>query len=446
MNIVLKSSSENNSKQLECLYLAATLATELDPRIDQVTCVIQQQHSLSKAENTFEQLTLLMKCNIKRLALIGISEKDLIDRCDGRYSYGRIFNSKQNRTANHLFISDCQVGVNFDGINFHQYYLANNNQSWNYNEFSLGYRLELSNRFTHPNTQKNSVLSSLDYSICVDAIALQNLLKTICQKRQVVFVTEHSTKLEAADLEFNFNTDNSNVVYEDEQSGSYSLSHDEQRIPHIEIDTENRILNSYLYSANKQSKNQLLYHHQNQVDSNRNEAGYIENNRIDLGYLLVTLSSPLLPRLHTIEYVIQHCLVILTNPISEIAMRYLNKKINQHVSQHQILLEIAYGVYDKQLQLSQSAQQVINLFRQRGELVLQDFSWLPRNIWINLLMGESFNGIQLSPLFNNEDRQNHLQKLVALKNQIELAVDRVPTQSQYISYLNSQRINQNGYQ
>ncbi len=459
MNIAIITSSDSNIETLCSYYIAAALSNELHKDFDKITCYHighceLPSRELEKSYEANEMHGVLLNSKIiRRLSLLGIREKELFDQCYGKFNYGQYYQLEWGKEEKGTFITNCKTGVDFLGIDFHQYWFAeekarkerlSNNK---FHDYCLGFQLQQANKFAHPQQNQTSILSSLEYNICVESRPLVTLLRQAAEKRRVKFVSISYTQLDTIQADIILNCTQfkqGEGVSKDTTSSPTGLFELDELADQSVVcyDKYQRQLVSQLVT-NKGASRQQYSHIRSSNKSKETRQLFFDNSnqvcRGNLGDFVSQTDNPFFSALYQMEYFLTQWLSITTNTLSDPALSFLNRQLYYHCNQINLFIELATSLFDEQMAISEITRRRIELFQRRAELIQQDYQWIPKNYWINLLIAKNRAQQRLSPLFNHPERQHYLQQLTSLKNQIYSAVKNIPSQEQYINYLNANR-------
>ena len=152
----------------------------------------------SKAEScehwheTYGASSLLPQTQIQH-ELLQLDEKKILQATGGTFNLG--INYQQWNGSKASFIQPYEnPGVNFQGIEF-QHYFAKYSGIANlpgYDSFSLSAQAAHQNKFSHPNNDTRSILSTLSYGLNIGNKAYSNIYKTRCKQSGVdIIQTNH---------------------------------------------------------------------------------------------------------------------------------------------------------------------------------------------------------------------------------------------------------------
>ena len=162
---------------------AATLARVLKPGF----CTIRVVEGRSNAAAAFSEVALP---SFHRLnGLLGINENDLIQRTRGTFRLGCRF-ADFGRLGEQYFHSYGPLGAKLDAVPFHHYWnrLRQCGDRTAIEEYSTAAVAAKSRRFTHPSSNRRSVLAHYSYGYHFHAASLTAYLKQYAQAHGVVSV------------------------------------------------------------------------------------------------------------------------------------------------------------------------------------------------------------------------------------------------------------------
>lgn len=181
-NIVVCSSSKNDLKLNQLDALLAGYFTCIKLIYSLYDCKINITHVCEDLERFIEtkSVTTLDYQQLAFLHSVGLTEKQLIKLANGKHCLGnRLVDwSKDDHQVN---LVDGLYGVNFNNVEFHDYmaWSLKRNNTFSYDDFSIGAQMAKTNRFTHPSKDKSSILSTFSYGLNVDTYSLVKLMQVI---------------------------------------------------------------------------------------------------------------------------------------------------------------------------------------------------------------------------------------------------------------------------
>ncbi|NNC37236.1 MAG: tryptophan 7-halogenase [Hyphomonadaceae bacterium] len=185
---------------------AAALSSMLHPKDVKITLIESEQiGTIGVGEATIPDVI-----NFNRL--LGIPEDEFMKATNATFKLGIEFNN-WGRKGDSYFHPFGVHGADMQGIDFHQYWLHLNKlgNGARLHDFSLGFVASQKNKFSLPNNDPRSVLSTLRYAYHFDATRYALFLRDYAEKRGVVRVegkvknvstSSESGNIETLHLEF----------------------------------------------------------------------------------------------------------------------------------------------------------------------------------------------------------------------------------------------------
>lgn len=134
---------------------------------------------------------------------LGINEADLLSATTGTFNLGYRF-EEWFGSGGDFVQSYNAAAVNFGGIDFQNFYTKFKNELNlpAFDHFSLAAMAARKGRFSHPNNDQRSVLSTLDYGLNLSGAPYTEILKKCAARNSVEFISEEFVSAELDDAGF----------------------------------------------------------------------------------------------------------------------------------------------------------------------------------------------------------------------------------------------------
>lgn|GEM_PF-4936313 len=467
-------------KGVEAAFTAAMLVDTLGSEI--AHCYVVAPNDTHNTGRAYETLSPDTQVLHERL---GIDEADLLKRTNGTFTFGLKFNNWL-RADQHFIQTYDKIGVNFDGVDFDNYFLRSKSKQYRYDHFSLSAMAAYQQRFTHPVTNQQSVLSTLNYGLTVDSALYAQYLKDIAVRKGVRYlddtltgvnldptgaiseaVLSHSTLI--GDIYIDCSEENlsplptSDVVKHAPIANrkiSVRRPHN-NRTPNIQsISTDkSATLVSIALSHQRIDEYYLSSRHEDQAaqipslthGKARNEDlnfGYAtkpwEQNRLSIGCTACSFFPTLMSPIDLLYFDLQRFTALLPSQgeFTSASNEYNRQAITQYENVHNYsdghlaLNALTTSSLTSEPLLfdtcSEPLQQVFSLFQERGIVATKDSDIIPAHYWSAILMGSAIHPQYYNPLAEKMNTEKFQSLLERMQSVIAQAATRIPFHDDYL--------------